>query len=97
MKEYYELSENYNITGYEYINENKILFLYEHKDLDKTVKKPSYLGAYILSYSKLIMDFYLNKINAYYDKENLPMYTDTDSIIVKNHCVDILKEYFKPG
>ena len=90
MKQYYRLCENYNITGYEFINQNKILFLYEKKDLNKTIKKPSYLGAYILSYSKLIMDFYLNKIDAYHIKENLPMYTDTDSIIVKNHCVDML-------
>ena len=52
MNEYYNLSENYNITGFEYISENKILFLYEHKDLNKSVKKCSYVGAFILSYSK---------------------------------------------
>jgi len=43
------------------------------------------------------MDFYMNKINAYYNVDNLPFYTDTDSIIVHKNCVDILKEYFKPS
>ena len=43
------------------------------------------------------MDFYLNKINAYYKIDNLPWYTDCDSLIVHKNCSDLLKDYLQDG
>ncbi len=56
-------------------------------NLGKKITKPSYLGSFILGYSRRIMLNYLKQTNPYFDSpdlknqlENSPYYTDTDSI-----------------
>jgi hypothetical protein len=53
------------------------------KQLDeKAIKRPSYLGAFILSYSKQIMNEYIAMFDGFDSFETTPLYGDTDSLFI---------------
>jgi len=69
-----------------------------HTFLDKTHKvnfTPYHLGAFILAYSRRLMNFYLEKINAF--KSQVVHYIDTDSLRIHVKDFEPLKEYINPN
>jgi len=52
--------------------------------------KPIYLGAYILSYSKLIMNKYIDALDGFYSPTII--YCDTDSVYIPKKSYRLLKE-----
>lgn len=62
------------------------------EDRVKQLGKPTYLGAFVLSYSRLIMDEIYHIADPCKNcVENLPYYGDTDSLIMPKKCFDRLK------
>lgn len=71
-----ELNQNkYNISGFKQLK-NKQYEVYYKLDHDQ-VNHPIYIGGYILSYARMIMNFYIDSIG----RHNI-WYSDTDSIYV---------------
>lgn len=52
---------------------------------------PTHLSVFILAHSRRKMSKMLRFVNGYFDKENTLMYTDTDSMVVKEHTFNLLK------
>lgn len=52
---------------------------------------PTHLSVFILAFSRRKMSKMLRFVNGYYDKENTIMYTDTDSMVVREHTFNLLK------
>jgi hypothetical protein len=76
------------------------------KSLEDSITKPSYLGAYVLSYSRLVMEEYINKFDPKRltdicsSMENSLCYTDTDSgqfIIKEEWQKELISELDRPG
>ena len=104
MEDYYKIINSEGIiTDYHLLKDssgeiNSIIFVYKNKNADECVNKASYHGAFILAYSKQIMDVFFNKAMFYSNLHNLCYYSDTDSMIVHKDVYEkYLKEYYNPG
>jgi hypothetical protein len=64
---------------------------------DKFVTHPSFIGAFILSNSRVIMDFYTDKIDGYRNPETTYYHTVTDSMIVHSKQAPAYDKYRKPN
>eukprot|EP00732_Lithocolla_globosa_P001990 Lithocolla_globosa_v1_NODE_1160_length_2821_cov_10.432393.p1 type:complete len:308 gc:universal NODE_1160_length_2821_cov_10.432393:116-1039(+) len=74
---------NGTLKSFDILNDQKmILEVEEHiKDNDKQIK-PSYLGAFILGYSKVIMNISIDAYKGFDTFKDTFSYTDTDSMII---------------
>jgi hypothetical protein len=70
-------------SGYVDINNETLNFTFSSGQEDKTTRKRAFSGAFILSYSKLIMYDMINISN--------PYYTDTDSLYIENSYSPLFK------
>ena len=81
ISQIFEFMDNYNITGWEILTDNKISLngkINENKEND-IITKPAQSGSYVLGYSSRIMLFY-NKIIDNDLNKFIVSYTDTDSL-----------------
>ena len=64
ISEIFEFMDDYDLTGWEILTENKILLIGEiNEDKEnEVITKPAQYGSYVLGYSRRIMLFY-NKIS----------------------------------
>lgn len=92
-----EIRKKKSVQNYTILDENNVIVVSQKKDLNKTVSKPSQLGSFILAYSRLIMDRYMDEIDGYTNKENQPYYTDTDAIQVNSRVDEKLKKFRGTG
>jgi hypothetical protein len=60
----------------------------KEEDLEATL--PTYLSAFILAYSRVWMSKILRCVNGYYDRNHTLLYTDTDSLLVRQDTFNIL-------
>lgn len=67
------------------------IFTSTKKAEDVEANLPTHLSVFILAHSRRKMSKMLRFVNGYYDKENTIMYTDTDSMVVKEHTFNLLK------
>jgi uncharacterized protein YprB with RNaseH-like and TPR domain len=87
-----------HVLGYSVVGDwDKLYVSYTPSDTEKLITKPSYIGAYILSYSRMLMDFYIDKFDGYTNLEKSFFYTDTDSLILHQDSADKLSPYFGVG
>ena len=95
--------DKHSHVEYHPMGENLMMLTGDKLDFKKTVSKPHYLGAFILSYSRQIMNRYFDifdterlKKQAEYDWqkaiEGSFYYTDTDSLIVHSSQMDAAKD-----
>jgi len=80
------------IAGYKFVDEDKLFVTYIPFDKDEQVRKPSYIGSFILGYSRQIMDKYYDAIDAYTNIEKTFWRCDTDSMIVHRKQYEKFKE-----
>jgi hypothetical protein len=79
-------------TGFTFLCNNEKVMCSIEKDLkDKDVKSASYLGSFILAYSKRIMNNCIDAIDGFKNWDNTFNYTDTDSLIIKNSLLEKIK------
>jgi hypothetical protein len=79
-------------TGFTFLcNNEKVLCSVEKELKDKDVKSASYLGSFILAYSKRIMNNCIAAIDGFKNWDNTFNYTDTDSLIIKNSLLEKIK------
>jgi hypothetical protein len=64
------------------------------RDVDAATNKPCQLGAFILSWSRALIDEVLDRGNMWYDINRTFWYTDTDSLIMLGVMLDCLKAIF---
>ena len=62
-KQLAKIRKNNHIMEVKPLNENKFIVSYIPNDKDKAVEKPSYIGSFILAYSREIMDGYNLTLN----------------------------------
>ena len=72
------LLENIKLTGWTPINEEQIIMEFKKDLSDNDIRTPVHLGAFILAYSKRIMNDCIAKFNGFKSWENTFYYTDTD-------------------
>ena len=73
------------------LNENTILLIGEKKDFEPCIRKPNYLGSFILGYSRRIMLDLFSELSP--DLSICPFsYTDTDSLHIKGSFYKLLLE-----
>ena len=70
---------------------------FDHANKDKFVTHPSYLGAFILSYSRVIMDYYIDLIDGYANPKTTYYRGDTDSFLAHSSQLDTFRKYLKPA
>jgi hypothetical protein len=97
--EFWKFYGKYKITSMKFIEKQLYLsgISRDEAELEKSITKPTYLGGFILAYSRRIMLEYFKKSNPYFNIKNMPgnldelinkqidndyYYTDTDSIHV---------------
>ena len=80
ISQIFEFMNDYEITGWEILTDNKILLIGEinEKKENSVITKPAQYGSYVLSYSRRVMLFY-NKIIDDDLNKFVVSYTDTDS------------------
>ena len=78
--------------GWSAPNEEQIIFEIKKALKDCNANKPLHLGAFILSYSKRIMNQCIASFNGFEDWNNTFYYTDTDSMIIKLSLLEKLKK-----
>jgi hypothetical protein len=78
-EEYDDIRDKYIITGRTLLSDEIGLFSVEDKNKEKSIKNCAMLGAFILSGSRLVMDFYFDRLGAYEDPTIIHI-TDTDSL-----------------
>lgn len=90
-EEVFELNETHDILEVEFFHDQVYVrgSPKSRKKLASKITKPTHLGAFVLSYSRLVMLDYLEKSNPHFNSSNIPAkvkndiyYTDTDSIQV---------------
>jgi hypothetical protein len=67
------------------------IFTSQKPNSDLETNLPTHLSVFILAHSRRKMSKMLRFVNGYYDKENTIMYTDTDSMVVREHTFNLLK------
>ena len=73
--------------------DNDRAFCKYNKELtDKDIQFPAQIGIFILSYSKRIMNRFINAFDGFTDKSKTIYYTDTDSMNIHKNQSAILKE-----
>jgi len=65
--------------------------LFEYKKGSR-IKVPSHVGVFILAYSKVIMNRFLDLANGFRDWNNVHLYGDTDSMIMRHSAVKLIEE-----
>ena len=96
----FDFMDDYDITGWEILNDNKILLIgeiNENREND-VITKPAQYGSYVLGYSRRIMLFY-NKIIDEDLNKFIVSYIDTDSLHVPAEIYYRLKHmgYIRKG
>lgn len=91
-QEWTEFLEKHGAVEYTELNENVLMVTGERLNFADTISKPHYLGAFVLAYSRKIMNGYFNKLDPLREHpeggtwmdsaKNSMFYTDTDSLIV---------------
>jgi len=84
MKQEKELGKFKRIEWMRDENNEHLAYYVETKKQEKSISKPSNLGVFILSKSRVLMSEYTRVFNGYYEPDNCPYYCDTDSLIVHN-------------
>ena len=77
QEELTELKKKYKNGRFRCEMKNECLYIDYEEELEEFTNKKSWIGAFILSYSKIIISNLLQKVDAYY--------TDTDSIYTHNN------------
>lgn len=62
------------------------------RDPDKACSKPTYLGAFVLSWSRFIMDRVIDRLNAWKDINAAFFYTDTDSMVIHSSQMELVRD-----
>lgn len=93
LSELNKLREENQIMSYHFIDDEHLFVSYEPFELDEEVNKPSYLGSFILGYSRGVMDKYINAIDGYKNIETTFFRTDTDSLIIHSRELEKVKPY----
>jgi hypothetical protein len=88
-----KLQINNKIIEFRPLNDEKAIVYYQPVELDETVNKPSFLGSFILGYSREIMDKYINAINGYHNIDSSFYRTDTDSLIIHSSQLPNVQKY----
>lgn len=93
LEELNKVRSDNKVLDFDFLGEEKLFVSYEPYELDETVTKPTYLGAFILSYSRLIMDKYVDAIDGYNNMDTTFYRTDTDSLIIHARELEKVKQY----
>lgn len=75
------------------LNDETIGYYYEER-VEERVTKPSHIGVNILSNSREYMSETTRAFNGYYDTKHMPMYGDTDSVLVHKSVCDLNIPFF---
>lgn len=75
------------------IVQGRFLVKYEPFFLDETVKHPSYIGSFILGYSRLVMDKFIDAIDGYSNLNSTYYRSDTDSLIIHSSQLPKVQKY----
>ena len=81
---------NHTLQSMEIISDTVVQATISKNLTNRSAKQPSHLGVFVLSYSKRIMNRFLNSLNGF-NTYNM-IYTDTDSMFLDEKCVKILKK-----
>lgn len=84
LAELNEIREQGQILDMRFLTDDLLLVHYQPYAIDESVTKPSYVGAFILSNSRVVMDKYIDAIDGYNNLETSFYRTDTDSLIIHN-------------
>ena len=86
----YVLDDDRYITDLIEVNNTYVVKSKSHlpQENDNCVTKPSYLGSFILSYSRQLMNNFYNQLNPDKLDEFMPKYGDTDSLIMHQKVVN---------
>ena len=79
MADFLNFEKDNFVDNWIVINKNTMLMIGEKKDFEPCIRKPNYLGSFILSYSREIMLNLFNELSPHL-KECPFTYTDTDSL-----------------
>jgi len=80
-----------NVKGFNVMNETQVFAEVKNKITTNNIKNPSYLGVFILFYSKRIMNTAIHSISGFTNWNNTFYYTDTDSMIIKQSLLEQIK------
>jgi len=83
--------KDYSITDINILSESKLLLTGTSLNKEEKITKPSQMGAFILSYSRQIMLYYMKAIDPTL-KTHVFTYTDTDSLHILGNQAKILVE-----
>jgi DNA polymerase type B, organellar and viral len=72
-------------------NGEQLAFYVEAEKEEKTITKPSNLGVFILSESRVLMSEYTRAFDGYRNAKNCPYYCDTDSLIISHEVYEEFK------
>lgn len=67
------------------------LFTGDKKKEDLETKLPTQISVFILAYARRVMSKMLRKVNGYKDANHTLLYTDTDSMVVRESTFNLLK------
>lgn len=79
-----------SVKIFELMNNNEQVLLHYNKARLTTPKDPVHLGAFVLSYSKVIMNRCIDSFNGFRDWDTTFYYTDTDSLHIHRSTYDML-------
>ena len=99
LAEFLRVRERAKINGMRFLTTGDLLVSYDPFDdtnLDKFVTHPSYLGALILSNSRTLMDFFIDKIDGFRDPKQTYFRTDTDCLLVRGDQLPLFADYIHP-
>jgi hypothetical protein len=86
-----------SVTGFDVLcdgNEEKVIaVILERFECQEWSKYPVYISCFILAHSRALMSKYLRMVNGYHSIEDSFLYTDTDSLVLKNNAIEKLKSY----
>jgi hypothetical protein len=82
------------IKSWKLLDENHLFITYSPFEKDEKVTKASYIGSYILSYSRTIVDTFIDAIDGYENIDTSYFRTDTDSLIIHSSQIPQVKKYF---
>jgi len=93
ISDFISFCNQYEIVDYKVLNDNKLLITGEitESNMEDAIRKPNFLGAFVLAYSRRIMLNYMLAIDPTL-KTAMFTYTDTDSLHISGDAYFKLKE-----
>jgi hypothetical protein len=91
-EEFEEFIINNELKGFSLINDETILMQLKQVISEDSIKHPSFLGTFILSYSKRIMNHAIHAFNGFNSWDDTFFYTDTDSLNIHVKQFNELKD-----